>query len=121
MDDLISRQEAIESLVEKGQCSTRYRLGENWELNGSEIREVIKSLPSAQPEPQWIPCSERSPDVGQRVLLSVHRIIFIGMLHSFGKYLLEPTGISYVCPKDEIDAWMPLPKPYEETERRTDG
>ena len=50
MDDLISRQEAIESLVEKGQCSTRYRIGETWELNGSEIREVIESLPSKQSE-----------------------------------------------------------------------
>lgn len=57
MDDLISRQEAIESLVEKGQCSTRYRIGEIWELNGSEIREVIESLPSKQSEQkkgEWV-------------------------------------------------------------------
>ena len=62
----------------------------------------------------WIPCSERLPDVAQRVLLSGHGQVMVGMLHSFGKYSLEPTGISYVYPKDDIEAWMPLPEPYQE-------
>ena len=67
-------------------------------------------------EPQWIPCSERLPDVAQRVLLSGHGKVMVGRLHSFGKYSLEPTGISYIYPKDAIEAWMPLPNPYKEEE-----
>lgn len=47
-DDLISRQAAIEALVNKGQASTRYKLSESWELNYQEIREVLNALPPAQ-------------------------------------------------------------------------
>lgn len=50
MDDLIRRQATYLALVEKGQASKRYKLGETWELNGEEIREVLDALPSAQPE-----------------------------------------------------------------------
>ena len=48
--DCISRQATYLALVEKGQASKRYKLGETWELNGEEIREVLDALPSAQPE-----------------------------------------------------------------------
>ncbi len=57
MDDLISRQATYLALVEKGQASKRYKLGETWELNGKEIREVLGALPSIQPEPKtghWV-------------------------------------------------------------------
>ena len=67
-----------------------------------------------EPEQQWIPCSERLPDVARRVLLSGHGKVMVGMLHSFGKYTLEPTGISYIYPKGAIEAWMPLPESYKE-------
>ena len=50
---LIDADAAIEALVDKGQASTRYRLGEVWELNGQEIREVLNALPSAQPEQRY--------------------------------------------------------------------
>ena len=73
--------------------------------------DALRKLPSAQ---RWIPVSERLPDVAQRVLLSGHGQVMVGMLHSFGKYSLEPTGISYGYPKDDIEAWMPLPEPWKE-------
>lgn len=113
---LIDRDAALEALIEKGQTSRRYKLSEIWELNGQEIKEALNTIPSAQPKPQWIPCSERMPDAAQRVLLSGHGVVMIGMLHSFGKYSLEPTGISYVYSKDDIEAWMPLPEPYAQSE-----
>ena len=50
MDDSISRQAAIKALLEKGQRSRRYKLGEIWELNFDEMREVLNSLPSTEPE-----------------------------------------------------------------------
>ena len=99
MMNQIDRQAAIEALYSVD------------EYNPRSIK-VIKDLPSAQSESKWIPCSERLPDVAQRVLLSGHGMVMIGMLHSFGKYSLEPTGISYVYPKDDIEAWMPMPEPY---------
>lgn len=47
MSDLISREVAIDALLEKGQQSRRYKLGENWELNFDEIREALATVPSA--------------------------------------------------------------------------
>lgn len=49
MSDLISRQDAIYALLEKGQRSRRYKLGEIWELNFDEIREALATVPSAEP------------------------------------------------------------------------
>lgn len=50
MDDLISRQAAKLAVIEKGQASKRYKLGEFWELNRDEIWEALDSVPPAQPE-----------------------------------------------------------------------
>ena len=46
MDDLISRQISVLTLLEKGQKSRRYKLGEIWELNFDEIREALETVPS---------------------------------------------------------------------------
>ena len=87
------------------------------ELIKQVVADIVTPIVASQPTVnQWIPCSERLPDVAQRVLLSGHGEVMVGRLHSFGKYSLEPTGISYIYPKDAIEAWMPLPNPYKEEE-----
>ena len=43
---LVDADEMFWRFAEKGQESTRYQIGQNWELNGAEIREVIDSLPT---------------------------------------------------------------------------
>ena len=50
MSDLIRREDAINALVEKGQSSKRYKIGDFWELNLSEIKEALDDIPSAEPE-----------------------------------------------------------------------
>ena len=50
MSDLVKRGDILNALIEKGQKSKRYKLGETWELNLSEIKEAIESVPSAYPE-----------------------------------------------------------------------
>ena len=112
MNDLISRKAAIDAIRASTSKYTGFMEMEMY--TDDDAVEAIEGLPSAQPEQKWIPVSERLPDVAQRVLLSGHGFVMVGMLHSFGKYSLEPTGISYVYPQDEIDAWMPLPEPYAE-------
>lgn len=114
-DELISRREAINALGAEPEVwinDDDYAMGANnqWHYDVN----ALKAVPSAEPEQRWIPCSERLPNVAQRVLLSGHGKVMVGMLHSFGKYSLEPTGISYVYPKNDIEAWMPLPEPYRE-------
>ena len=70
-------------------------------------------LPSAQPEPQWIPCSERLPEKDGRYQVTRYDYVanteFIDILwheenlwwnrHSTGDYA--------------VTAWMPLPEPYK--------
>lgn len=50
MSDLISRKAVFDALIEKGQHTRRYKLGEKWELNLTEIIEAINAIPSAEPE-----------------------------------------------------------------------
>ena len=57
MDDLISRQVAIR--VASGYC------------HPANIAKELEKLPSAQPEPHWIPCSERLPEESGKYLVSV--------------------------------------------------
>ena len=68
MNDLISRQQAIAYAISG---RTREFEGEKW-IRVSEVRESLKTLPSAQPEQRWIPCSERLPEVYKDVLLGFH-------------------------------------------------
>lgn len=44
--DLIDRDEMFAEFVLEGQKSTRYKIGEKWELNGEEIRRVIQRFPT---------------------------------------------------------------------------
>lgn len=41
MSRLIDRDTLKKSIIDAGQSSRRYKLGEVWELNGAEIEEVI--------------------------------------------------------------------------------
>ncbi len=108
--DVVYRQDAIDAV--RASYDEILDFKSTGRTVADSVEDIISDLPSAQPEQIWIPCSERLPDVAQRVLLSGHGMVMIGMLHSFGKYSLEPTGISYAYSKDDIEAWMPLPEPY---------
>ena len=49
-DDLIDRQATLEALLDKGQRSRRYKVGDIWELNFDEIREAVDAIPAAEPK-----------------------------------------------------------------------
>jgi hypothetical protein len=134
MSDLIDRQAAIDTAIEAA---------DNWDGGYSKererfIRDALEELPSAQPEQQWIPCSERLPEDIRPVIVtwkntdpaSYYQYIvgkhFTGtacfkngkwywyssvtedMLSEYGRYDLEEFDEAIEC-----IAWMPLPKPYE--------
>lgn len=135
MDDLISRQAAIDALnkmkIYRPLDSDRYVI--------SDCLNKIVNLPSAQPEPRWIPCSERLPEDIRPVIVtwkntdpaSYYQYIvgkhFTGtacyknekwywyssttedMLAEYGRYDSEEFDEAIEC-----IAWMPLPEPYGE-------
>lgn len=47
----LSKKEILLAIVEKGQSSRRYKLGEFWELNFEEIREALDDVPAADVRP----------------------------------------------------------------------
>ena len=52
-NDLITRREVELVLLEKGQRSRRYKLGDVWELNFDEIREALSEY-----QPKIVRCKE---------------------------------------------------------------
>ena len=116
--DTISRQDAIDAL----DC-----------ING--VEEVLRSLPSVQPEPQWIPVSERLPSKEERKEWIDKNLGGIGYLypclvtryssinpdrtknnpyvakHYFNGEDFLNAG-EEVC-SEYIIAWMPLPEAYK--------
>lgn len=59
MDDYISREAVKLTIVDAGQSSKRYKIGEFWELNRDEAWAAIDSVPAADVAParhgRWIP------------------------------------------------------------------
>ena len=90
-DDVIRRVDAVEALAE-------------WGISPL----VLMPVPSAQ---QWIPCSERLPEVGRCVLLSVGGLYTAeGCLRDDGDW--NQFRWDAIQRKDMVGAWMPLPEPY---------
>lgn len=143
-NDIISRQAAIDALIElsvqRDAWDSQEGFAQKKGINASIC--AIEDLPSAEPEPHWIPCSERLPEDIRPVIVtwkntdpaSYYQYIvgkhFIGtacyknskwywyssttedMLAKYGRYDSEEFDEAIEC-----IAWMPLPEPYREGEQ----
>ncbi len=124
MSDLIDRQAAIDAFWSL-----------DIELRTSVIDAILNmlnGLPSAQPEPHWIPVSERMPEDGENCLVSVRcsndflvdrgtystdlfkvdEEDFFGNRGESGWYY-HSSEYGY-CKILNVIAWMPEPRPYKE-------
>ena len=152
--DLISRQAAIDAILAvTGNSSVRelyehvqeHGLSDMWSGGVNAAIDIIIAVPSAQPEPMWIPCSERLPENIRPVIVtwkntdpaSYYQYIvgkhFTGtacykngkwywyssttedMLAEYGRYDSEEFDEAIEC-----IAWMPLPEPYKRGEPNED-
>lgn len=126
MDDLISRQAAIDALKDVSEHYTDK--GREWHPHVDFMVEAIQDLPSAQ---RWIPVCERLPEEDTDVLISyrykegegdtIHVYIditsygdmyFGGRKVKGAKHWRQP--FEYFTSNYEVIAWMPLPEPYKE-------
>lgn len=118
-NELISRQAAIDAIENAFDRET---------ILNRFVRKIaisaIRLLPSAQPEPHWIPCSERMPELdsdgcSDKVLVCFSNfpgaeICEYRVMNGTGKWYARDTDYS---PEDigvNVIAWQPLPEPYRE-------
>ena len=126
MDDLISRQAAIDCMVLlQREDEETYGVSIPEGFDGDRAAEALNRLPSAQ---QWIPCSERLPDKEGEYLVTFNdkwhgprvRTLWYGtpfdIIIDRDKWVFycdQEYGFETFAPGKPIVAWMPLPKPYE--------
>lgn len=117
MNDLISRQAAIEVLKKllyetalvnsyDATISDVYA-----EMAENRIETWVNLIPSAQ---RWIPVTERLPEEYKTVIASVDTGIYPEARFVDGRWwwALEAFADYWEEIKKDVTAWMPLPKPY---------
>ena len=67
----------------------------------ASVRATINHMPTIEPEPQWIPCSERLPEDGKLIYASFPYLQCCQVVE-YSTYI-----------RNAIDAWIPLPESYE--------
>jgi len=130
MDDLISRQAAIDAIeaekIKHGDYFTSSYVG--YEM----AEKVVKQIPPIQPEPHWIPVTERLPEEKDAGILkklgtSKRSEYVLATVEVKGERMTVTActydgkwdwNMKYAFPDYKIIAWMPLPEPFKEM---TDG
>lgn len=88
-----------------------------------KVIEPIKNgelvVKEERPQGEWIPVSERLPEIATRCLVQLSdRHITIGEYFSIEKWCLIETSYAIAFSKEVVVAWMPLPEPYKEGSER---
>lgn len=119
MSDLIDRQSAIDALSE-GAMINYQAAGHN---NGLvKAIDVIKGLPLAD---QWIPCSERMPEIDETVLITIKEKYDGDKEYYYhtdvADHLINDGWLTFndwdEGQEIHIIAWMPLPEPWKGEEK----
>lgn len=84
------------------------------EHDGVTLQSIIDKMPTIKPEPHWIPCSERLPELDDEVLVTddydcIRHCVFCKRGETWRGFVTYEEGMTI----DAI-AWMPLPSPYRE-------
>lgn len=113
MDDLISRQAAMDALLEEVRLVDGYYVEDDEVINKDDAIEAIRLLPSAQPENNWVPVTKKAhPDLPIRVQVQLNNGWIITAFYQDNKWISVPDCEDTL--QDEwIEAWRELPEPYK--------
>lgn len=103
MSDLIKRQDAIWWV--KTECNPYGKPTLDFE-SGKKVIEHLEHMPSADRPQEWIPCSERLPEVHEVVLVTFEYDgdMLVGITErSQGGFWIS----------ENVVAWQPLPQPWK--------
>ena len=137
MSELIERQAAIDALDFEIVHMTAYCDGKNegnplaqYNKGLEDGKKAIEALPSAQPEPPWIPCSERMPEehewIGTKKFgTTISDEVYVTFENEKGERFCQHMSFQNgeLSRYDQFHmdtwfkgskpiAWMPLPEPY---------
>ena len=101
-NDCISRQVAITQL-----SHNKNKGDDEWELAVQNDIQTIWKLPAAQPEPPWIPITERLPEEPGVYTVTNNDYEVV-------RYTFSGSDTSREYWERCVKAWLPLPKPYVE-------
>ena len=110
--------------IDANELLTAFPVDDEPTITKSCVRMTIKNMPTIEPEPQWIPCSERMPEYPFGCLVTVWDTNPITMeeFENILPYFVGWDGEQWndgegdQCPF-EVIAWMPLPESYKEKKR----
>lgn len=114
---LIDANALMEDINESLSAMTGIGIAVDGDWLWAKLNDAIEHAPTIEPEPHWIPCSERLPAYGEDVLISIGGYCNVGHIVPVNKEEQYNWYFSgwYHFPND-VDAWMPLPEPYKEDE-----
>lgn len=84
----------------------------------NDFEEKLKSMPTIDAEPHWIPCSERMPNDDKDYLVTDGESMAVGYYRTDAK-AWDNVNFGWLEHREEtcglkmVIAWMPLPEPYE--------
>lgn len=119
--DLVYRDQVVNTL-KKHMPYAIFDDDGNYTTRGMRLLDVISTVPAAQAQ-QWIPCSERLPEIGRGYIVTgkqkyAHEkewTYFVDVAFNYGNYIDDywDTFIDWDEGQEtHIIAWMPLPEPY---------
>ena len=108
MDDLISRQAAIDALESGKDKRAKGNIGGFYNAIIQNDIERLRNLSSAQ---RWIPCTERLPEEDKEVLVYLWGDCpYLAWVNNDGQW---ETNDIILDKKDLPTEWMPLPEPLK--------
>lgn len=113
-EDAVSRRRLLSDLKELTAAWGKYPVMEE-QIKGVETAiGYVETIPSAQPEQRWIPCSERLPEDDEVVLVSDGVDYAVAFWRSDADAWDDPLHGWLDSFEFNVKAWMPLPDPYQE-------
>lgn len=125
-DDLIGRAEAQTAIqfAAKRYTVAHEAHGEGqvvWSdnlINVIDAMNVLRDLPSVQPEQRWIPVEERFPEPWDLVLVTDRcKDVRVCQMHHNSSDGWYDECDNWMYFNTSVIAWMPLPEPYQEGEQ----